>query len=546
MSTASEPMYQWHTIRWPKVERKVFKLQKRIYRAAQRGDDRQVRRLQKLLLRSHYAKLLAVRQVTQDNRGKKTPGVDGIAALTPAERRTLAEHLQLDGHAAPVRRVSIPKPGTREQRPLGLPTIADRAKQGLVTQALEPEWEARFEPNSYGFRPGRSTWDAIGAIYVQINQKPKWVLEADIAKCFDRINHDAWLRKLDAQPRISRQLKAWLKAGVWDRGDWHPTEAGTPQGGPVSPLLAKVALHGLEERIQWAIPGRTAPAVIRYADDLVVIHPDRAVIEQSQALMAEQLRGMGLELKPSKTRTTHTLHAEAGGAGFDFLGFNIRQYPTKAKRGYKTIITPSRRAVAQHKRQIAEVIRRHRMDGQERLIEALNPVIRGWSNYCSTVCSRETFEEVDEELRHQLRLWSRFRHPNKSRQGAYQKYWRQTGGRRHFTPQGGGTRLAFHAERPIRRHVKVQARRSPYDGDEVYWSTRRGHYPGVSTRVSTLLKRQAGKCRHCGYYFKMGDMLEVDHIIPRAAGGRDAYTNWQLLHRYCHLEKTARERRRCA
>jgi RNA-directed DNA polymerase len=445
-----------------------------------------------------------------------------------------------------VRRVYIPKPGTLEQRPLGIPTIADRAKQGLVTQALEPEWEARFEPNSYGFRPGRRTWDAIGAIYVQINQKPKWVLDADIAKCCDCINHDALLRKLDAPPAINRQLKAWLQAGVWDRGDWNPTEAGTPQGGPVSPLLANVALHGLEERIQRAIPGRNAPAVIRYADDLVVIHQDRAVIEQSQALIAEQLRGMGLELKPSKTRITHTLHVEAGGAGFDFLGFNIRQYPTKAKRGYKTIITPSRQAVAQHKRQIAEVVRRHRIDRQERLIAAPNPVIRGWSNYFSTVCSRETFEEVDEELRHQLRSWSRFRHPNKPRTWAYQQYWRQTGNRIHSKPRGGGTRLAFHTERPIRRHVKVQARRSPYDGDEVYWSTRQGYYPGVSKRVATLLKRQAGKCRYCGYYFKIGDVLEVDHIIPRAAGGGDAYTNWQLLHRYCHVEKTARERRRCA
>ena len=235
-STASQPMYQWHTIRWPKIERQVLKLQKRIYRAAPRGDDRQVRRLQKLLLRSHYAKLLAVRQVTQDNRGKKTPGVEGIAALTPVERRTLAEHLQLDGNAAPVRRVYLPNPGTREQRPLGIPTIADRAKQGWVTPALEPAWEAKFEPNRDGFRPGRSTWDAIGAIYVQINQKPTWVLDADIAKCFDCINHDALLRKLDAQPTLNRQLKAWLKAGVWDKGDWNPTETGTPHGGPVSPL----------------------------------------------------------------------------------------------------------------------------------------------------------------------------------------------------------------------------------------------------------------------------------------------------------------------
>ena len=191
MRTASRPMDQWNTIRWPTIERTVCTLQKRIYRAAQRGDDRHVRRLQKLLLRSHYATLLAVRQVTQDNRGKKTPGVDGLAALTPAERRTLAEPLPLDGNAAPGRRVYIPKPGTLEPRPLGIPTIADRAKQGLVTQALEPEWDARFEPNSDGFRPGRSTWDAIGAIDVQINQQPTWVRDADLAKGFDGIDHEA-------------------------------------------------------------------------------------------------------------------------------------------------------------------------------------------------------------------------------------------------------------------------------------------------------------------------------------------------------------------
>jgi RNA-directed DNA polymerase len=185
MSPALRPMYQWHTLRWPMIERRVFTLQKRIYRAAQRGDHRQVRRLQKLLLRSHYAKLLAVRQVTQDNQGKKTPGVDGRTTLTPSERLDWATHLSLNGKAAPVRRVYIPKPGTDEQRPLGIPTIADRAKQGVVKHALEPAWEAQFEPNSYGFRPGRSTWDAIGALYVQINQKPTWVLEADIAKCFD-------------------------------------------------------------------------------------------------------------------------------------------------------------------------------------------------------------------------------------------------------------------------------------------------------------------------------------------------------------------------
>ena len=176
----------------------------------------------------------------------------------------------------------------------------------------------------------------------------------------------------------------------------------------------------------------------------------------------------------------------------------------------------------------------------------LNPMIRGWSHDFSTVCSQETFAQMDEAWRQQLRAWIRVRHPNKHRKWGQQRYWRRDDGRLHFTPRGSGRRLAFHVERPIRRHAKVQARRSPYDGDEVYWSTRRGHYPGVSTRVSTWLKRQAGKCRHCGGYLKADDVLEVEHIIPRAVGGRDASTNWQLLHRYCHVAKTARERRRSA
>jgi len=231
MNTAHRPMYQWETIRWPRIERLVFKLQKRIYRAAQRGDHRQVRRLQKLLMRSRAAKLLAVRKVTQDNRGKRTAGIDGQTALTPTKRMALVEHLPLDGQAQPVRRVRIPKPDTTEHRPLGIPTIADRAKQSLVTLGLEPEWEAKFEPNSDGFRPGRSTWDAIAAIYVQINQKPKWVLDADITKCFDRIDHTALLRKLDANPTVRRQIKAWLQAGVREDGELFPTDAGTPQGG---------------------------------------------------------------------------------------------------------------------------------------------------------------------------------------------------------------------------------------------------------------------------------------------------------------------------
>ena len=424
--------------------------------------------------------------------------------------------------------------------------MADRAKQAWVKHVVEPAWEVQFEPNSYGFRPGRSTWDAIGAISVQINQKPTWGLDADITKCFDRLDHEALLRKLNTAPTLGRQIKAWLQGGLLDQGAWFPTEAGTPQGGPRSPWLANVALHGLEEAIARAFPGRGTPAVIRYADDLVALHPKREVIERCQAVLAEHLRGMGWELKPSKTRITQTLHVEEGEAGFDFLGFNIRQYPTKSKRGYKTIIKPSREAMAHHQRQLRVVVRRHRMDTQERLIEALNPVIRGWSHYFSTVCSHETFAQMDEQLRQQLRSWIRFRHPNKSLKWGDQKDWRGADGRRHFMPRAHGKRLWFHTETPIQRHVKVQGRRTPYDGDEVYWGRRRAHHPGTSKRVARLLRRQDGRCTQCGYAFKAGDGLEVDHRIPRIQGGSDDSTNWQLLHRHCHVEKTARERRRYA
>jgi RNA-directed DNA polymerase len=270
------------------------------------------------------------------------------------------------------------------------------------------------------------------------------------------------------------------------------------------------------------------------------------VIERGQAILTEHLRAIGLALKPSQTRITPTLQVEEGEAGFDFLGVNIRPYPTKSKRGDKTIIKPSREARARHQRQIGAVVRRHRMDTQARLLEALNPVIRGWSHYVSTVCSHETFEPRDDQLRQQLRSGIRLRHPNKTLKGGYQQYWRDEAGQRHFKPRARGKRLACHTEMPMQRHVNVQGRRSPYDGAAVYWGRRRAHHPGVSRRVARLLKRQDGSCASCGDAFKAGAVLEVDHLLPRTQGGRDDATNWQLLHRYCHVANTARERRRCA
>jgi RNA-directed DNA polymerase len=270
MNTAEKSMYGWNAVPWKEVERNVFKLQKRIYQASSRGDVRRVRKLQRLMMNSRAARLLAVRRVAQDNQGNKTAGVDGVRSLTPKERLALSETLRVDGSSKPVRRVWIPKPGTEEERPLGIPTMKDRAVQSLVKLALEPEWEARFEPNSYGFRPGRSCHDAIEAIFNAIRFKPKWVLDADIAKCFDRISHEELLRRVNTGPALRRQIKSWLRAGILDNGRLFPSTAGTPQGGAISPLLANIALHGLETAITKAYPpkwNRLGPITVRYADD---------------------------------------------------------------------------------------------------------------------------------------------------------------------------------------------------------------------------------------------------------------------------------------
>jgi RNA-directed DNA polymerase len=236
MSTVKQPMYEWKDLPWRVIERKVFKLQKRIYRASSRGDVKAVHRLQRLLITSRSAKYLAVRRVSQDNQGKKTAGVDGMKALNPEQRLTLVNNLSLNLKGKPLRRVWIPKPGKEEKRPLGIPTLTDRAAQALVKLALEPEWEAKFEANSYGFRPGRSCWDAIEASVVQIATKAKYILDADIAKCFDRINHWGLLTKLAPFPTLRKVIKGWLKAGVMEGEKLFPTEEGTPQGGVITPL----------------------------------------------------------------------------------------------------------------------------------------------------------------------------------------------------------------------------------------------------------------------------------------------------------------------
>jgi RNA-directed DNA polymerase len=551
--TSLKTTVEWNQVNWRKLERKVYKLQKRIYRASQRGDVKAVRKLQKTLMKSWSARALAVRRVTQDNQGKKTAGVDGVKSLTPKQRLSLVVNLKLSSKVAPTRRVWIPKPGTEEKRPLGIPTMNDRALQALVKLALEPEWEARFEPNSYGFRPGRSCHDAIEAIFLSIKQKPKYVLDADIAKCFDRIDHETLIRKLNTFPTIRRQIRAWLKAGVMDGKQLFPTSEGTPQGGVISPLLANIALHGMEERIkQYAetMTGRKQAnrqnlCVIRYADDFVILHEDITVVQRCKEIISEWLQGMGLELKPSKTRLAHTLNQyEQEKPGFDFLGFTIQQFPVgkyHSKQGFKTIITPSKQKQKVHYDQIASVIKTHKAAPQAALISRLNPIIRGWANYYATVVSKVAYTDIDNLTYQKLRAWAKRRHPKKSGKWVANKYWQSINGNNWvFATRNGKTiiRLLNHADTSIMRHVKVKGESSTYDGNLVYWSSRMGKNPEMPTRVAKLLKVQKGKCAHCGLHFREEDVIEVDHIIPKSKGGRDEYKNLQLLHRHCHDEKT--------
>jgi len=263
----------WKTIPWRKLEQHVFRIQKRIYRAGQNGERRKIQKRQKLLMKSEAARLLAVRRVTQENQGKKPAGVDGVKSLSPAKRFAMAQELhpkQWKGKKTkPVRRVWIPKPGKDEKRPLGIPVLYERAQQALVKSALEPEWESHFEANSYGFRPGREAQDAVEAIFNAIRYKPKYVLDADIKGCFDNIKQEELLKKLQTYPKLRQIIKRWLKAGVVDNGVFTPTKAGTPQGGVISPLLANVALHGMEKAITEGMKSKAEkPILVRYADDV--------------------------------------------------------------------------------------------------------------------------------------------------------------------------------------------------------------------------------------------------------------------------------------
>jgi RNA-directed DNA polymerase len=541
MADVERQTEDWQTLPWKQFQRNVYRLQQRIYRATQREDWKRVHALQRLLLHSWSARCLAVRQVTQDNRGKRTPGVDGVKVLRPTPRLRLAQELchWRNWTAPPIRRIYIPKPNTpEERRGLGIPTIFDRAHQALVKQALEPEWEAQFEPNVYGFRPGRSTHDAIEAVFKQIQRKPKYGLDADIEKCFDRISHAALLQKLKAWSPIARLVQAWLQAGILEEGQMAYPESGTPQGGIISPLLMNVALQGLEQTIRAATPKLTSAVTIRYADDLVIVHEDLNVLSDMQQEAEAWLAQMGLRLKASKTHITHTRKPYEGRVGFDFLGFNIRQYEVgqyhtytyRPRRGFKTLIKPSQAAIKRHLAKVHALVDQYQGAPQAALIAALNPVIRGWANYYRACVAKQVFSRLDHLTYWRLMKWAQRRHARKSQAWCYQRYWPPHYSRKDF--RDDTAILAHHAETPIIRHIKIQGNKSVYDGDWVYWGMRLRRAPHVTVREGQLLKQQRGRCESCGLCFQGSEQWEIHH---RDGNHRhNELANLVLLHTHCH------------
>ncbi len=495
----------WDSIDWRTVEDDVRRLRQRIFTASQAGDLKQVRNLQKLMLRSRANTLISVRRVTEVNAGRKTAGIDGRVVLLSGAKAELAhwaQHRSKSWEARPVKRVYIPK-ANGKRRPLGIPVIVDRVLQACVVNALEPEWEARFEPRSYGFRPGRGCHDAIEAIFLTAkgaSPKRQWVLDADLTAAFDRIDHEHLLNQLGAFP--ARELIAgWLKAGVVEEGHFAATEEGTPQGGIVSPLLLNVALHGMEQAagVRYRTgthAGHTvsgSPVLVRYADDLVVLCHSRHETEQVKARLAAWLAPRGLVFNEEKTSIV------ALDAGFDFLGFTVR------RQSGKLLIKPSKAALRRFRERLRTEMRALRGANAEAVLIRLNPIIRGWSAYYRTVVSSKAFAALDEYMWRLAFKWAKHSHPNKSRRWVINRYFGKFNRSRQdkwvFGDRDSGVYLRKFAWTWIIRHHLVKGGSSPDDPTLArYWANRRRKGPPLPVDRVTLrlLVRQQGRCTICG------------------------------------------------
>ena len=529
----------WRTIKWKRVNSNVRRLQRRIVQAQQQGKKRKVRALQFILTRSYSARCLAVRRVVE-NPGRRTPGVDGQKLDTPEKKAQTVEKLNAEDYKAqPLKRVYIAKKNGKGRRPLGIPTMDDRARQALYLLALDPIAETTADPNSYGFRKERSVADAIQQCFILLcrSNSPQWILEGDIQSCFDEISHE-WL--LSHIPMDRAILKKWLEAGIIERESFSLTTTGTPQGGIISPVLMNLTLDGLESLLAERFPPRRGHLVklVRFADDFAITGKTKELLEEEvRPLTAEFLNQRGLKLSESKTRITHIEE------GFDFLGKHFQ------KHGGKLLIKPSRQNVQAFLTGIKATFRENLHAPVERLLMELNPKIRGWAMFHRTTASKKVFGYVDHRIFCELERWMQRRHPDKSLPWCYKKYLTQVGNR-HYVLEGTTLdrrgkprtiRLVKAKDVPIKRHVKIRAAANPYDSQwETYFEERIGLQMKENFRgYDKLLKlwfNQNGRCPQCGQKITPETGWHLHHRVWVVNGGDDSMANLVVMHPICHMQ----------
>ena len=481
---ADQLEHQWKSIDWKKTEAEVNRLQARIAKATQEKKWNTVKRLQYLLTHSYYAKVLAVRKVTT-NKGRKTPGIDKNLWLTPADKMRGALTLTDKNYKAkPLRRVFMEKPWKKKKRPLGIPCMYDRAMQALYALALDPIAETVADTNSYGFRKGRCAQDACEHIFKVLSHEksPQWILEGDIKGRFDHISHD-WL--IEHIPMDKSVLKQFLKAGFIFKDELFPTEEGTPQGGVISPILANMALDGMQKvlsdrfhtnrlgKIDLRYKNAHKVNLVRYADDFIVTAATRELAEDAKEAIRDFLQTRGLELSEEKTLITHIDDS------FDMLGWTFRKFKGKL------IVKPSKKSVKALNTGLHNtVFERGKAWKGEDLIRVLNRQLRGWANYHQSVCAKEAFSHADHTLYEMLWRWAKRRHPKKNRKWITANYWHSKG-LRNWVFSAGNAELMRLGEVPIVRHTKVRMKANPYLDTE-YFAQRK--FQNGMKRLSGRLK----------------------------------------------------------